>query len=81
MARPAAIDIKGMRQFRRDLKQLDNDVDKELRGELKEIARDVAVEAAILAPRRSGALAASVQAVRDPKGRRGPLEVAVRARD
>ena len=59
MAQPAAIDIKGMRQFRRDLKQLDNEVDKRLRGELREIAADVAAEAAVLAPRRTGALAAS----------------------
>jgi hypothetical protein len=56
---PASIQTRGLRDFRRDLKKLDRNLDKELRDEFKDIARDVTYEASLLAPRQTGALAAS----------------------
>jgi hypothetical protein len=59
MPKDFAVKTEGLRQFRRDLKRLEPEVDKQLRKETREIAARVAVEAAATAPRRSGALARS----------------------
>ena len=59
MADGFAIETDGLREFRRDLKRLSPELDKELRGELKEAAGRVAREASTLAPRRTGRLAGS----------------------
>jgi hypothetical protein len=51
--------VDGLRDFRRDLKRLDKDLPKELNKEIKEVVGKVAVDAALSAPRDSGALARS----------------------
>lgn len=58
MPKPA-VEVKGLREFRRDLKQLDVDADKELRKELK-VAGETALHGADV-PTRSGALARSLK--------------------
>ena len=60
MADPA-IEVKGLREFRRDLKRLDSDVDRSLRGEIKDAAGEVLVDARSMAPIRTGALAKSLK--------------------
>lgn len=61
MAREVAVNVDGLKEFRRDLKRLDKEADKELRKSIRDAALKVAVEAAALAPRRSGALAKSIR--------------------
>jgi hypothetical protein len=53
------VSTDGLREFRRDLKRLDPALDRELRGELRDAVVKVAARAALLAPRRTGALAKS----------------------
>src|SRR5688572_25988668 len=53
------VNTKGLREFRRDLKRLDPQVDRELRVELREAVGKVIVQAATTAPRLSGRLARS----------------------
>jgi hypothetical protein len=50
---------EGLRDFRRDLKRMDPQLDKELRVELRDAVVKVTARAALLAPRRTGALAKS----------------------
>src|SRR5690242_19296630 len=56
-----AVQIKGLREFRRDLKSLDAEVDKELRTELREGAQDVLAEACSVSSRDTGRLAGSLR--------------------
>jgi hypothetical protein len=53
------VETDGLREFRRDLKRLAPEVDKELRQEMRDAVVKVAAQAALLAPRRTGALARS----------------------
>jgi hypothetical protein len=53
------VNTDGLRDFRRDLKRLDPQLDRELRTEMREAVVKVAAQAALLAPRRTGALAQS----------------------
>lgn len=55
------VTVAGLRELRRDLRRLEPEVDKELRLRIKAAAGKVAVEAAALAPRRTGALARSIR--------------------
>lgn len=59
MAKVFAVRTEGLREFRRDLRRLDPALDRELRIELRESIIKVAAQAALLAPRRTGELAAS----------------------
>jgi len=53
------VQVKGLADLRRDLRRLDQEALKEIRGALKDAADVVARDAATLAPRRTGRLAAS----------------------
>jgi hypothetical protein len=53
------VETDGLREFRRDLKRLAPEVDKELRQEMRDAVAKVAAQAALLAPRRKGTLAGS----------------------
>ena len=55
------VTVRGLKEFRRDLRRLEPEVDKELRKSIKAAAGKVAVEAAALAPRRTGTLARSIR--------------------
>jgi hypothetical protein len=59
VAKDFEVHTEGLRDFRRDLKHLDPQLDKELRVELREAVGKVTAQAALLAPRRTGALARS----------------------
>jgi len=59
MAGRPAVGTDGLRELRRDLKKLDNDLAKGLTRELREEVAKVASEAGTLAPRLTGALADS----------------------
>ena len=61
MANTAEVRVDGLREFRRDLKRLEPQADKELRLSIRDAARKIAAEAALAAPRRSGALAKSIR--------------------
>jgi phage gpG-like protein len=61
VATDVRVEIEGLREFRRDLRRLDSGIDRELRGSIREAAGKVAVTAAGLAPRRTGALARSIR--------------------
>jgi phage gpG-like protein len=53
------VDIRGLRELRRGLRRMDNEVAKELTRELRQAVVKVAQRAAQFAPRDSGRLAAS----------------------
>jgi hypothetical protein len=55
------IDVQGIREFRRDLKRLQPDIDRELRGEIREAGGVILVRARTLAPRLTGELARSLR--------------------
>lgn len=58
--RQAAVKVDGLTEFRKDLKEFDNDLRKQLQVELRGIARKVAAMSASSAPRgETGQLAAS----------------------
>lgn len=59
MAKSFDVRTDGLREFRRDLKRLEPETDKQLRQELREVAAGVAAEASATAPRRTGRLAGS----------------------
>lgn len=59
--RDPAVQVRGLKEFRRDLRRLEPEIDKELRKSIRVAASKVAVTAAGLAPRRSGALARSIR--------------------
>lgn len=61
MAGEYDVEVNGLAAFRRDVKRLDPAVAKELQGELKDAAGRVLDEARAGAPRRTGALAASLR--------------------
>ena len=56
-----AIRLEGFKEFRRDLKKLEPDVDKELRKDIRAAAAKVAVAAAVSAPRVTGEYAKSIR--------------------
>lgn len=62
MAQDFAVNVEGLAEFRRDLRRLDHEAGDEVRETLEHGAEIVAVQAALLAPRRTGALAASYRA-------------------
>lgn len=55
------VSVPGLAAFRRDLRKLDAEADKELRTGLKDGGGKVLAEARAAAPRRSGALAKSLK--------------------
>jgi hypothetical protein len=55
----AAVDARGVREFRRELKRFDPELEKELKGEFRDAAARAAAEAGGLVNSRSGALARS----------------------
>lgn len=59
--RGVAVEVEGLRDFRRDLKRLDSQVNKELAQDLREGGREVVEEARAEAPVRTGRLAASLR--------------------
>lgn len=61
MARPP-VQVNGLREFRRDLRRMRPQVDKELLAAIKAGSEKVAITAGAMAPRRSGALAHSIRA-------------------
>ena len=61
MARDFAVRVEGLQALRRDLRDLGPDAQKELQGALKQAAELVAERARPLAPRKTGALAASIR--------------------
>jgi hypothetical protein len=58
----AGIEIDGLKEFRRDLKRIDEELAKELRTDLLSIAREIALEAAARVPRKTGTAAGSIRA-------------------
>jgi phage gpG-like protein len=58
----AAVRVDGLAQLRRDLRKMQPDTLKEVRGVLKHSAEIVAATARARAPRRTGRLAASIRA-------------------
>jgi phage gpG-like protein len=58
----AKVAVEGLNQLRRDLKAIAKEVPRELSHTLKSAAGPVVARAASMAPRRTGALAASVKA-------------------
>lgn len=63
------VEVKGLQQFRRDVRRMDKEVGKELQRDLRAIASGVAREAGALAPRQTGTLAASYRG--SARGTRG----------
>ncbi len=57
-----AIRIDGLADFRRDLKKIDEELLKELRGDLLAIGREIAMEARLRVPSKSGKAAGSIRA-------------------
>ena len=53
------VEVKGLQQFRRDVRRADKEVGKEFQKELRTLAQRVAQEAASNAPRVTGTLAGS----------------------
>jgi hypothetical protein len=60
VAQPS-IRVDGLREFRRDLKRLEPEIDRELRKDIKAVAEKVAAEARTVAPRRTGEYARSIR--------------------
>jgi phage gpG-like protein len=61
VADDVAIRVDGLRELHAALRNTDREAAKALRAELKAVAASVATEAASLAPRRTGRLAASIR--------------------
>lgn len=57
----ARIETVGLREFRRDLKKLDREIDKELVGDIRRAGGTYLTEARTEAPMKSGALAKSLK--------------------
>lgn len=55
------VEIQGMRQLRADLKRIDKTLPRQLTQTIKRAAEPIRREAAVLAPRRTGVLAASLK--------------------
>lgn len=55
------VEVKGLREFRRDLKRLDTDADKELRASLREGGQGALGQARTDAPHLTGQLARSLR--------------------
>lgn len=56
---PFHIQATDLNRFRREVRAADKTVAKELQAELRQVAKDVATEAASLAPRQTGTMAAA----------------------
>jgi phage gpG-like protein len=61
VTRDVDIRVDGLREFRRDLKRLDNEADKELQRGIRDGAQKVLTAARAAVPRQSGALARSLK--------------------
>lgn len=61
MAGDIELEVRGLREFRRDLRRIDPEVDKELRTSIRQSADRIRAEAASVAPYRSGALSRSLR--------------------
>lgn len=57
----ASVRVDGLRELRRDLKQIDRTLPRQLNAEIKRAAGPMRSEAAHLAPKRTGRLAASLK--------------------
>jgi phage gpG-like protein len=68
MSDPLSLKVEGLAAFRRDLRKVDREVDKDLRQDIKDAAGRVLVEARGLAPMRTGALARSLKVSVTAKG-------------
>lgn len=55
------VSVTGLRELRRDIRAIDKGLGRELNKGLREAVRPVVREAAVLAPRKTGALAASLR--------------------
>jgi hypothetical protein len=55
------VDVQGIREFRRDLKRLQPDIDRELRGDIREAGGKVLPVARAFAPTLTGELARSIR--------------------
>jgi len=66
--RDAGVRIEGLREFRRDLKSVNREADRELAKEFRGIARDVAADARSRAPKRSGEYARSIKVYSEKGG-------------
>jgi hypothetical protein len=60
-SRNVNVRVEGLREFRRDLRKLSPEVNRELTRELKTVAEPIAAEARALAPKRTGRYAASIR--------------------
>jgi hypothetical protein len=58
---PVRVQVDGLRELRRDLKQIDRTLPRKLNAEIKRGAEPMRAEAARLAPKRTGRLAASLK--------------------
>lgn len=63
-----AVRVEGLREFRRALKGVSREFDRELRAELKDVGEDVAAEARRTAPRRTGQYANSIRVYANARG-------------
>jgi hypothetical protein len=59
--RDVSVRVEGLREFRKALKRVSPELDKELRGELKTVAVAITAEARARSPKRTGAYAASIR--------------------
>lgn len=59
MANRPAVSVQGLAEFRRDLRRAAPVVAKELQADLRKVAQGVALEASLLAPQRTGTMAAA----------------------
>ena len=67
-SRDSGVHLEGFREFRRDLRKLEPEVDKQLRADVKDIAARIAAEARGAAVRRTGKYAASIRPYVTAKG-------------
>jgi hypothetical protein len=67
-SRDSGVHLEGFREFRRDLRKLEPEVDKRFRADLKGIGARIAAEARSAAPTRTGAYARSIRPYVTAKG-------------
>jgi hypothetical protein len=68
MAQNAGIEVAGLREFQKGLKQLSPEIDKELKTELKAVAEAIVPDARRRLPSRTGRASGSIRAGADAKG-------------
>lgn len=67
-SRDSGVRLEGFREFRRDLRKLEPEVEKQLRADVKVIAARIALEARGAAVKRTGKYAASIRPYVTAKG-------------